>query len=308
MPVKESIPCAEAVGVSACGVAHMCGQRGSMEDAFCAFAVPHTPFFFLAVLDGHGGRGTADFAASRLLPSIMATREWVEAAASGFSNDGVVLSALRAGFTACDAAAYAALRATSEERSGSTAIAALVSPSRIFVANCGDSRALLVREVGASTIALSMDHKPDAPSERARLAGNAGAASCKGGYFAGLAVSRSLGDFRTKLDHQRAAASAPPPLLPVEQQTVTSEPEVVVVVRGASDAFLVLACDGVWDVVENSGAAAFVRDAHSGGAAPEDVAAALIHDCLERGSNDNMTAIVCKLFSEPPGAGGGLGQ
>jgi len=204
-------------------------------------------------------------------------------------------AALRAAFAACDAGAYQALGATGD-RSGACALAALVSSKHIWVANCGDCRAVLVRRAGAA--ALSKDHRPDAPSERARMAPLAGAAATgKRGYFQGLAVSRSLGDFRTKMDHARAGAPpALPPLLPAALQTVTSEPEVAVAQRLASDELLILACDGVWDVLSSEEAAGLARAARAGGAAtPQAIAAALIHEALERGSNDNLTAIVADL-------------
>jgi serine/threonine protein phosphatase PrpC len=60
----------------------------------------------------------------------------------------------------------------------------------------------------------------------------------------------------------------------------------------------ILACDGVWDVISNEEAAACVRASRAGGAAPADAAAALIRECLERGSSDNMTAIVAILADE----------
>ena len=286
-----------AGGVSACGVAHMQGMRGAMEDAYAACPVPGSPFLFLCVLDGHGGRAVADFAALRLLPCILATPQWAAAAAGGFVDSCALQAALQAGFAACDAAAYQALGAAGE-RSGACALAALVSPQCTIVANCGDCRAVL-----AGT-ALSTDHRPDAPSERARLAPLAGAAAAAGksGYFQGLAVSRSLGDFRTKLDHARAAAGSLPPLLPAQQQTVTSNPEVVVVAAAAAATassgtppLLVMGCDGVWDVLSSQEAAELVAAAHAGGAAPEACAAALIQQCLERGSNDNLTALVAVL-------------
>jgi protein phosphatase 1B len=302
-PVMESFPISG--GVLACGVAHMRGMRGSMEDAHTSQAIPDTPFHFLSVLDGHGGRGTATFASTQLLPCIMRTEEWVSAAAGGFCDDTLLFSSLRAGFTACDDLCYETLF-PSGDTSGSTAIAALISPHCIAVANCGDSRAVLVRtsvEGGAgvvtTTTALSTDHKPDAHKERARLIPLAGAAGVSGGYFQRLAVSRTLGDFRTKLDHQCPVPSGGvgPPLLPIPRQTITSDPEVTVAVRDPRDAFLILACDGVWDVISNGEAADIVMGVMNGGegAGPKEAAGALIHECLERGSSDNMTAIVADL-------------
>ena len=260
-PILRALPAVTGV---ASGVAHMRGMRGAMEDAFAACPVPGAPFLFLCVLDGHGGRGVADYAAQQLLPCVLATREWAAAAAGGFEDSAALRAALRGGFAACDAAAHAALPG---DRSGACALAALVSPQRTIVANCGDCRAVLVPSSSASSSAspsrcavLTADHRPDAHAERARLAPLAGAAAVgKSGYSLGLAVSRSLGDFRTKLDHARSAAGATPPLLPTAQQTLTSDPEVFIVEGGGgAEQLLLLACDGVWDVLSNEEACEFI--------------------------------------------------
>lgn len=119
---------------------------------------------------------------------------------------------------------------------------------------------------GSRCAVLTADHRPDAHAVRARLAPLAGAAAVgKSGYSLGLAVSRSLGDFRTKLDHARCAAGATPPLLPAAQQTLTSDPEVFFVEGGAGGGrgaqLLLLACDGVWDALSSEEAAGLVAAA-----------------------------------------------
>lgn len=57
--------------------------------------------------------------------------------------------------------------------SGSTAVSCLLIGSKIFTANVGDSRAIVVRQRGQSqlfnTKALSRDHKADDPIEKARI-------------------------------------------------------------------------------------------------------------------------------------------
>lgn len=52
-------------------------------------------------------------------------------------------------------------------RAGTTAIVLLVTKDRYYVANIGDSRAVLSR--CGSAIPLSTDHKPDLPSEKNRI-------------------------------------------------------------------------------------------------------------------------------------------
>ncbi|KAK3003079.1 hypothetical protein RJ639_019079, partial [Escallonia herrerae] len=50
---------------------------------------------------------------------------------------------------------------------GSTAVVSVVTPDKIIVANCGDSRAVLCRNGAA--VPLSTDHKPDRPDELDRI-------------------------------------------------------------------------------------------------------------------------------------------
>lgn len=57
--------------------------------------------------------------------------------------------------------------ASGEDKSGSTAVCALVSPQQIFVANCGDSRAVLCNS-GIPAFS-TQDHKPVLPGERERI-------------------------------------------------------------------------------------------------------------------------------------------
>lgn len=57
--------------------------------------------------------------------------------------------------------------ASGEDKSGSTAVCALVSPQKIFVANCGDSRAVLCS--GGEPTFSTQDHKPVLPGEKERI-------------------------------------------------------------------------------------------------------------------------------------------
>ena len=105
-----------------------------------------------------------------------------------------------------------------------------------------------------------------------------------------LAVSRAFGDFCYKqADHVTAAA-----------QAVTCDPDFEVHMRNNStDEFLVLACDGIWDVMSNAECSSFVRSQMAKGYHDLSyICSSLIDTCLEKGSKDNMSAIVVSL----PGA------
>ena len=85
-----------------------------------------------------------------------------------------------------------------------------------------------------------MDHKPYCEAEKNRIEA-AGGAVLMQRVNGCLAVSRALGDFDYK-----AQAKLPP-----AQQLVSPEPEVDILERCEEDQFVLLACDGVWDVLEN---------------------------------------------------------
>ena len=77
-------------------------------------------------------------------------------------------------------------------RAGTTGIIILLTKDRFYAANVGDSRAVLSR--GHLAIPLSIDHKPETPSEKNRIQ-RAGGFVDKGRVNGTLSLSRSLGDF-----------------------------------------------------------------------------------------------------------------
>ena len=134
--------------------------------------------------------------------------------------------------------------------SGTTCVAIYVRNNQLFVANCGDSRAIMAYTDRASGFLrakeLTRDHKPDDPDEQDRI-------QKWGGYVCppheeglsarvyldpqftmiGLAMARSIGDHAVK------------------NVGVIAEPEVKVFDLNADDKFLIIASDGVWEFVSN---------------------------------------------------------
>jgi len=302
-----------------------------------------------AVLDGHGGSFAAEYV-SGVLAQLVA-----EGLSGGCSaGEEQVAEALRAAFLAADEAlrvqphmAMQRLQKTRRmgdevktevtfdalEMSGSTGCCVVVTPSHIITANIGDSRAVMGSEGldGATTaVALSTDHTPDMPGERARVEAAGGqvvemqhsrtrlrfgappeeaeeeeeATVLRVGHPAAkgfsLAMTRSFGDFALKMDEGRSA----------REQVVVAEPEVTVRTRGPGSRSIVVASDGIWDELSNEQAVATVaqhlREGDGEPAARCAAAAdALVKEALMRGSHDNMTAIVVDLQAEPSAGGGG---
>lgn len=145
--------------------------------------------------------------------------------------------------------------------SGTTACVVLLTPEWVVCANAGDSRAVISR-LGNKAVPLSYDHKPDDELEERRI-------RAAGGYVAGgrvegdLAVSRGLGDFRFKnmavvmstsfsgIPSANGEQQSHPTMKPGDQK-VSPVADIIVQNRNASqDEFILVACDGIWDVQTN---------------------------------------------------------
>ena len=159
---------------------------------------------------------------------------------------------------------------------GTTALAVLVWGDAVYVANAGDCRAMLVR--GGCSCALSRDHTAEDPAERRRCTEQGGRVEQRGGAWrvgaAGVAVTRGLGDFDAREDG------------------LTPEPEVARVQLCEEDEYLVLACDGLWDVLSEEEVAELVGSTVK---EPGMAAKRLVAEALTRGSGDNITVIVAFL-------------
>lgn len=188
-------------------------------------------------------------------PEISSAAANNESSPSGLAPSPELLGeAMRLGFLSLDLALPSLLLDRGTTASGSTAIAVMITPSHLVCANVGDSRAVLGRRGGEGSgrseqvVELSHDHKPTLPAERARIEG-AGGRVVVGRVDGSLAMSRALGDFELK-DLSMAQ----------HLQKVSAEPEIVVRRReAASDEMLVVACDGVWDVMSSEQCCACLR-------------------------------------------------
>jgi len=267
------------------GSSSMQGWRISMEDA-------HTHILqmtddknaaFFGVYDGHGGSKVASHVSRHLHKYIVRRPEY---------KDGNYEQAIIKGFLECDEAMKTD-ESLKDEMSGSTAITMLYRNNRLYVGNVGDSRAIAC--INGIAEPLSTDHKPQDLEEKARIE--------KAGGFVefnrvngNLALSRALGDFAFKMK----------PDLIAEKQIISPEPEIVV--RDVSEElqFIVLACDGIWDVLSNQEVADFIIARLAKGLEPEIICEELMTRCLASDSSmgglgcDNMTVIlICFIRNEP---------
>lgn len=245
---------------------------------------------FVGVFDGHGVNGNAasTFVRTNLPASWMAQDRLFEK-----PLESMVLGCLQTS---------AALAASSIDvyLSGTTGVSAMFYGRHLYVANVGDSRAVLARRMPNGSIRaldLSHDHKPDRPDELSRIL------ECGGRVFEwgvsrvwlrdadmpGLAMSRSYGD------------------LAAESVGVFAEPELSDVELCAADLFIIWATDGVWEFISSQEAVdivtGFVHDD-----TPLEAAAALVKESTRRWNEeedvvDDTTCVIAFLnFKDLPAA------
>jgi protein phosphatase 2C family protein 2/3 len=221
-----------------CGASEMQGWRRGMEDAHtCLLDLEGSPgHAFFAVFDGHCGRNVAQYCGEHLHKRISSSKEF---------GSGGYESAIRTGFLGIDSDLLAEPK-LKDDPSGCTAVAALMTPTHLYVGNAGDSRCVLC--TNGQVKALSEDHKPYSEGEMERIR-KAGSFVSGGRVNRNLALSRAIGDF----DFKKNASLKP------EEQAITADPEIRVHELTPEDEFLVLACDGIWDVKSNAEVCAFVR-------------------------------------------------
>ena len=265
------------------GWADMLGRRPTMEDHFLwqGGLEGHSNVDLFAVFDGHAARDAAKFC-SEHLPEIM--KQHLHEGESGSSGGKTPKTLAKSDtlftkvFNTLNAALekhLSTVRDTSVKHCGTTAVVVLIVGDVMQIANVGDSRAVL-----NSGERCTVDHKPRSEVDRIR--------SHPGGFVTGdgsgrinevLAVSRSLGDFYM----------AP---------WVTCQPNVYSKnLSKTEDKFLVLACDGIWDEIEDADAISIVEPLIAEGELFK--ASAKLRDIAYcAGSDDNISVMIIKLSSK----------
>lgn len=254
-------------------------QEGSTRQVAC-----------MAVFDGHGGAAASEYVRDHLFNNLLGHGTFhsnlfkavgtsiVPTPIPGFClaifyhslwSSYLTLLHAEEAYVETDTA-YITQDEVERNNDGCTATTAVIVGQTLVVAHVGDSRAVL-GENGRG-IPLTEDHKPNRPDERQRIENVGGTVVHAGTWRVGgvLAVSRSFGNRQLK-------------------QYIVPFPEIREDILHPGTNCLILATDGVWDVVTNDEAVSLV----SGYQDAEAAARALATLAYDRESYDNISCVVC---------------
>jgi len=148
----------------------------------------------------------------------------------------------------------------------------------IDIINLGDCRSVISRENKANI--LTKDHKPNWPEEKERIKKMGGEIYYDGcdWRIGDLSVSRSFGDLDNK-------------------PYISCVPDIFRYKLTKKDQFIIIGCDGLWDVVDNQEAVNFILTnaydmEHNRINKKTNLARLLADYAIQKGSTDNVTIII----------------
>lgn len=292
-----------------------------MEDEAVVMDERTCGFLYAAVFDGHGGGSSAGFLRTRLFETFKGVLE------HDLSFGGSEVAREHQGTELCCPMSFTPSlvqafhetdkklldwlskekAGTTEALSGSTATVLLTRKDRLVVANVGDSRAVLCR--GGRAVDLSTEHRvygkgEMVDSELARIIGTGGWVH-DGRVLGVLAVSRAFGDVEFKgeglgmlmtsgvkeglwsEEFAKSASFTSDPVIPT--------PDVTEIVLGDEDEFVIVATDGLWDVMPSQQVVQQVRKELQKHGDPQLAAENIAELALKRYTQDNVAVIVIDL-------------
>lgn len=249
------------------GIAMGQGIREEMEDAHAAtsFKLEDLQFHLFCVFDGHGGKTCAQYIAHELPETLKKELETVPSFTMQSIYKAIVAACVKVDQK------WKTLPFQQEnlaDRSGSTAtIALLIDQKDLWIANVGDSGAAI--DQNGIALQLSESAKPTIPHYYKEIFIRGGFVS-NGRVDGTLDMARSIGD----LFHPSVS-----PRPTIKRHSISKD-----------NHYLIIACDGLWDVIDAQTALDSIT-----GREPQDAAEHLRMLAYQRGSTDNTTILVIRL-------------
>lgn len=240
---------------------------------------------YFSLFDGHGGAGCADFLAENLHQNIF----------TNLKKETDITKSLKNSFSLAEKTFFTSQFKVNYDNSGSCALSCVIHAGNLYLANVGDSRALLGCRNRKCVYQLTTDHKPSNLREKNRIEKAGGKVIAGNGtgvsrIFPGkLSVTRAFGDFTAKIKS-----------LGGNSEVLVAKPEIFIYPICAEYEYVLLASDGVFDVLENEEVNEIVWQVLDG---PEkdmhekagNACKVVINLALKKSSSDNVTCIIVVL-------------
>lgn len=280
-------------------VAGIQGARPEMEDSHRVKALPHFPSILMAaIFDGHGGDAAAFYCSKNLLENIDQVLGESLANNAGQDLQAAFEQAIVAGCIKTDENLLQVVTAK-QDKSGCVAALVFVDQNTGFLwaATVGDAQATLSSR-GVAT-KLSVIHKPHMPPEQQRIEA-AGHYVLNGRLDGALAISRAFGDSQFKMSKTKEGKEETPPT----ERACIAVPSIKQKLLDPGDEFIVIGCDGLWDVMSYEEAIGWVRrrfeiEKKDCGLSPtwckqpfKTLAKELCEYAVTKGSTDNVSVII----------------
>lgn len=273
------------------GISSTKGKRPTMEDAEIAACGwievqgNRFPFKLFGVFDGHGGSKASAFVKDKIQTYLVnAIRKQIK---ETLTEDGIFLS-LKECFINLD-------HDLPLETEGTTATVALLINDKIWVANVGDSRTILVTKDG-QTIQATEDMKPSMKTYQEKIKKLGGVVYLgkivspipDSDYQNLLAVARAIGDkYMTGYNSEGGSNN---------KRSVSPKPKITCFpLTDFTEGHLVLACDGLYDVASSNEVGQAVHQLTEEKHTEEEISRQLVLQALNHYSKDNVTVMVVKL-------------
>lgn len=248
------------------GATGMQGWRNTMEDSHIAELDLGNGVSFFGVYDGHGGNEVADYVREHLIGELKKMDSFKNKDYRKALEDIYIKMDLDIQSTEGQEKLRSYQKKGGDQgpfgrgaqgdiadAAGCTACSALITPTEIWVANAGDSRAVIGKKRSDGkyeAFAMSEDHKPDNEGEKKRIE-EAGGFVEDNRVRGILALSRSIGDLEYKVKGENKN---------YKKDMITADPEIKIQKIEPDVSFLIIACDGIWDCLDNQQAVDKVGD------------------------------------------------
>lgn len=277
------------------------GQRESQQDVYVYATWNGGRVEMTAVLDGHGEYGdVVARAVADQLPRELARTLDIGAALA--ERDDEVERSIADAIWSLQMQLWASPDRQHFLYSGTTLTACIfINREHLYVVNVGDSRTILVTPTFPYAQQMTRDHKPSDHGEQQRIY-RCGASVAPDEYNVlrvqpiGLAMTRAIGDLASFMPACNAfSVSTTPEVNHLYFADVFNDMAAMLPPTAPmSPAYIVLASDGVWDVLSNDDVARLVNSADPD-ATPAERARIVVNEALARQSTDNCTAMIVPL-------------